>query len=173
MALVWAAKILPDQSPCLTQRQLWNEKDSPCHRIMGTSNEGPRNPVLGVGPIIIIIEGFLSLETLDTESSYMPKESSRHFIQRWFYSESLLCQTWLARGGRKWLEALNTAPCFFWYCVLQHWKRRTPTSLKPTQRPARKLRRRTSNSSGCPCLQIPSIWHDSSLGLLLGRWQMH
>lgn len=106
------------QGFCLTQGELWNEKDSPCHRKVGTSNRGPRNPALRSGLLVIIAMGFLSPKPLDTEFSYMFKKGLGSFIQTWCYPESLLCQTCLAHANRKLLEAPNTAPYSFCYPLL-------------------------------------------------------
>lgn len=82
LTLGWAAKILVTASPCLTQGQLWNEEGPSCHRNVGTPNQCPSNPVLGVGLVITIIKVFLPLKPLETESSQVPKEASWHFFQR-------------------------------------------------------------------------------------------
>lgn len=88
-------------------------------------------------------------------------------------AESLLCQTCSAHGSRKWLEAQNAAPCSFCYPVFST-EEKDPNLSKPhTKASLKELRTRTGNFSGCPSLQIPIIWHDISLGLLLGRCQMH
>lgn len=103
---------------CLTQGELWNEKDCPCHRKVGTSNHGPRNPALRSGLLVIIVMGFLSPKPLDTEFSYMFEKGLGRFIRTWCYPESLLCQTCLAHANRKLLEAPNTAPHSFCYPLL-------------------------------------------------------
>lgn len=148
------------------------------NRNAGTSNHGPRNPVLGFGLVIIIIKGFLSLKPLGTEPSYVPKEGSWHFSQRWFCSESLLCQTCLAHGSRKWREALNTTPHSF-CCPVFSTEEKDPNFSNPHTELSLKESHtyrdwgKTGNFSGRSSLQIPIIWHDIALGLLLGRCQMH